>query len=314
MISVIIPVYNGEKYIKDCINMILQQTYQNFEMIIVNDGSTDKSLEILQTFESVDYRIKIFSFENHGVSWSRNFGISQAQGDFITFIDCDDYIEKDYLENLIKIFSVHKNLDAVFCKVNVINENHEMIKEQFIQNKEYNHKEILNQLLDFRNLNTGPCGKVYVANQIKNVIEFPNIKIYEDLIFNIDFVKEKKRIAFTDKTFYGYVQREGEGAMSSFHKSPSTDIIFAMNYVIQSIHNNQEYDYLFCRIISQVMIYALNCTYGKDKFFMKEVKKFLRQNMYSLMTNKSINKNEKILYMIYSVSCKLSILIRRVLM
>ncbi|MFQ6739306.1 MAG: glycosyltransferase family 2 protein, partial [Alphaproteobacteria bacterium] len=108
-VSVIIPVYNTEKFLPQCLNSIIYQTYKNLEIIIVNDGSTDNSDEICQTFAKHDKRIKIIYQTNSGVSAARNKGLLNATGDYVHFIDSDDYINLDYYE---KIISGNKNINA----------------------------------------------------------------------------------------------------------------------------------------------------------------------------------------------------------
>ncbi|HAB66354.1 MAG TPA: glycosyltransferase family 2 protein, partial [Firmicutes bacterium] len=98
-ISIIIPVYNGEKFIEDCINSILKQTYSNYEIVLVNDGSVDKTREIIESFDNE--KIRLFNIENNGVSNARNFGIEHATGDYILFVDADDKIDNKTLEILI---------------------------------------------------------------------------------------------------------------------------------------------------------------------------------------------------------------------
>ena len=100
MISVIIPIYNMEKYLDRCINSITEQSYKNIEILLINDGSTDNSLKICKKFQKEDERIKFFSMNHQGVSIARNLGIEKAKGKYIMFIDSDDWIEKDTIKNL----------------------------------------------------------------------------------------------------------------------------------------------------------------------------------------------------------------------
>lgn len=100
--TVIVPVYNAEEYLDRCIESILNQTFTNYELLLVNDGSKDNSLQILRKFEKIDKRITVFTQENQGVSVARNQGIENAKGEYICFIDSDDWVENDYLENLYK--------------------------------------------------------------------------------------------------------------------------------------------------------------------------------------------------------------------
>ena len=101
LISIVIPVYNVEKYLEKCLQSVQNQTYNHFEVILVNDGSTDSSLSICEKFVNQDKRFSVFSKENGGMSSARNFGIKKAKGSFITFVDSDDYIVKDYLSHLV---------------------------------------------------------------------------------------------------------------------------------------------------------------------------------------------------------------------
>lgn len=111
-ISIIIPIYNAELYLKKCINSAINQTYQNIEIVCVNDGSTDNSLKILNVFD--DNRIKIINIENHGVSYARNLGIKNTTGDFIVFLDSDDYIENTCCEDLIEN-QIKNSSDLSYC-------------------------------------------------------------------------------------------------------------------------------------------------------------------------------------------------------
>ena len=102
-ISIIVPVYNAEKYIGTCIDSILKQTYQNFELLLINDGSSDNSLEVLNQYSKKDKRIRVIDQKNIGVAKTRNKGIQLARGEYIAFIDNDDYIDEDYLEQFMNV-------------------------------------------------------------------------------------------------------------------------------------------------------------------------------------------------------------------
>ena len=117
-ISLIVPVYNSEKTIRKCVESVLNQTYKNFEVIFVNDGGTDKTIEILNEYKVNDDRIIIVEKEyNSGVSSTRNFGLKYAKGDFIQFLDSDDYLEPNMFERMVEEQSKH-NADLVVCNYN----------------------------------------------------------------------------------------------------------------------------------------------------------------------------------------------------
>ena len=101
-ISIIIPVYNSAKYLRKCLNSIINQTFDNIEIICINDGSTDNSLSIINEYAKIDSRIKVYTIENKGVSAARNYGILVATGEYIGFVDSDDYIDLNYYEEMMK--------------------------------------------------------------------------------------------------------------------------------------------------------------------------------------------------------------------
>ena len=120
--SIIVPVYNVEKYVKRCLDSIFNQTYKDFEVIVVNDGSTDKSMNIVKKYKDV----KIINEENRGLSHARNNGVKNARGDYILFVDSDDYINKDLLKELNK--SLNNNPDVVRFQVQSVDEYGNMTK------------------------------------------------------------------------------------------------------------------------------------------------------------------------------------------
>lgn len=115
LISIIVPIYNAEKYLENCLDSIVNQSYRNLEILLINDGSKDSSLEIINRYGKLDSRIRIFDDINHGVSHVRNKGLDEAKGDFIYFVDSDDWIERDALETLVKLAAEH-DADMVTSK------------------------------------------------------------------------------------------------------------------------------------------------------------------------------------------------------
>lgn len=138
-ISVIIPIYNAETYVSRCIESVLDQTYCNWQMILVDDGSKDKSLEICQKYADVDNRISVIHQENAGPGIARNTGIAKASGNYVVFIDSDDYIEKDYF----LLLSEHDE-DVIFINVRDVDEYGRVLKEDFMaKNKNLSIETIL---------------------------------------------------------------------------------------------------------------------------------------------------------------------------
>lgn len=205
-ISIIVPIYNAENYLSECINSILEQSYTNFELILVDDGSTDKSIEICKEFNNKDKRIKYIRKENGGVSSARNVGIRNSSGKYIAFVDSDDYIEKDFLKNLInydgydliiggyKEFYNHKK--GVFIeneKIITLKNNAKDIDNLVYQNK-------VNILLYF------PWNKLYKRSIIvnNNLYFNENLISSEDTIFTIDYLLFSDRIILIPYNNYIY--------------------------------------------------------------------------------------------------------------
>ncbi|MDQ0256577.1 glycosyltransferase involved in cell wall biosynthesis [Evansella vedderi] len=214
-VSVIIPVYNAEQYIAECIESLLSQTLKECEFIFINDGSTDKSREIIKAFKLHDERIKLINQENQGVSIARNKGLEQALGEYIGFVDADDYIESDMYETLY-YSAKDNNCDVVFSNFEGQLDGHKyIIQYPFPTNKVlpkcYVHTEIAKYLIKEDNLNS-VWNKLYKLNVvIDNNISFPNkVVIGEDSLFNIQIFSTVSNAMYLD--YKGYHYRDVDGS------------------------------------------------------------------------------------------------------
>lgn len=202
MISIIVPVYNAEQYLDQCIQSILAQSYTDFELLLINDGSTDTSGKICNTYAQRDQRIKVFHQENTGVSVARNFGLDQINGAFVAFIDADDFVEKDYILSLYSA-AKNSNADIVCCGYEYISEYTHYTHHDFIELKN-NRESFVENLL----MNTGGtiCSKLFKTSIIKtNNLRFKTeLKMREDLIFSLQFSFYSKRFYSVNNYFYKY--------------------------------------------------------------------------------------------------------------
>lgn len=215
-ISVIVPVYNVEKYLPRCIDSILAQTFTDFELLLIDDGSKDKSGEICDGYAKKDTRIRVFHKENGGVSSARNFGLINSKGEYVAFVDSDDYVEFNYLEFLYQ-YAKEQVVDIVFC---------DFFKEKS-QNKSIYVKQTCNNdyVVMIKQLLCNELGG-YLWNKlvkrelfITNNIYFPNkIGIWEDLLVSINLYCHSKNIAHLPYALYHYVQYNILSAMSSFNE------------------------------------------------------------------------------------------------
>lgn len=198
-ISVIIPVYGVEKYIKQCLETIVNQTYKNLEIIIVNDGTEDKSIEIIEK-NFKDERIKIITKINGGISSARNRGLKEATGDYISFIDSDDYIELNLYERVIQEIDKEELL--------IFNYSRYYEKENCLKHKILNMKEIekIPKELLFRNINGECWNKIYQTKFLrKEKIKFIEGIVYEDIVWGIETLHKAKNIKLIN--FDGYIYR-----------------------------------------------------------------------------------------------------------
>lgn len=226
MVSVIMPVYNVEAYITRAIESVLKQTYSDFELLIVNDGSPDNSIQIAEGYAHKDNRVKIINKVNGGLSDARNVGMQHAKGEYIYFLDSDDYIEENLLE--ITIAKMKKeNLDVVLFgyytdyvddKENIKTRNTVIMKESKYTEECSNILELSQELL----LILGYAwNKVYRKDIIdKNNATFvKGISLIEDILFNEIILSKAKNIAIIDKPLYHYIQRKRLTLASTFYEN-----------------------------------------------------------------------------------------------
>ncbi len=201
-ISIIVPVYNAEKYLKKCLDSLVNQTKKELEFILINDGSTDKSEEIIKTYK--DKRIKYFKNKNQGIGKTRNFGIEKSSGKYIMFLDSDDYFSNDACEILYKEAEKEKADLIVFDYYRVEKGNLNEVKiESF---NATNIKDDPNLLLK---VNLGPCNKIYKTDLIKNNgIKFEESLKYEDTLFVVKAIYNAQKIIKLNRFLHYYMIHE----------------------------------------------------------------------------------------------------------
>lgn len=242
MISIIVPVYNVEKYLDKCIQSIHEQTYTDWECILVNDGSKDNSALICGKWVKIDTRIRVIHQKNQGVSIARNIGIEQAQGKYITFIDSDDWIDCKYLESLI-IPTQKQNIDLCVSGLiqNYTNGNISLFQpiynDSFTLNKD-NIKLFID--LNKKYLLYGPVSKLYKKDIIsKYNIKFPiDLSYGEDLIFNYQYLEHVNYIACIDKAYYHY-RIIGSGTLSTKLRNDQFKIDYTQWEILKSFYERK---------------------------------------------------------------------------
>ncbi len=218
-VSIIIPVYNSERYIAYIIEDLLNQSYENFEIIVINDGSTDNSQEILAEFEKRDERVKVVEVKNAGVSEARNLGISLAKGDYIRFIDADDRINKDSVKNMVDIVKKDHEIDVVIGSFRTIPDMNYYYGEYATTGKQNLNQMAFDFLQNVRSFYYGVVwNKLYKRSIIlNNHLKFDRRLIWcEDFVFNLQYYKCCEWFYFLplNKNVYDYIQHETSATKS----------------------------------------------------------------------------------------------------
>ncbi|HFI0696139.1 TPA: glycosyltransferase family 2 protein [Streptococcus suis] len=243
LISVIVPIYNVEKYLAKCLDSILGQTYKNIEVILVNDGSPDNSEAICLAYASKDNRIVYYKKENGGLSDARNFGLDRMSGKFVTFVDSDDYLAPQFLEDLYHAIKKH-DAQVAMCPFHIVfEENDNLITKSFLTLKNVvTGKEILKEVLGKEGyVSVVASCKLYASSCFDN-LRFDKGKYFEDEYINFKLFYPITKVAIVEEALYYYVQRQNSITNSSSSEKKFRDMIeFSENRIrfYQLNHENE---------------------------------------------------------------------------
>ncbi len=241
LISVIVPVYNKEKYIRDCIESIIGQTYTKLEILLINDGSTDNSEEICKAYEKNDSRIKLITTENRGAACARNMGIEMANGKYLSFIDADDYIEKHYYEIMLNLLQQYNAQIAECDFARIIETKNYEFPEKIGQIRVMNAKESLIELYgkgDKEHVKTViMCNKLFEKKLFQTVRYIPN-RVIDDETIIYRLLEKCKTIVETNDTLYGYVQSSNSIMRKDFSMKRLEDSITVYDECIEYFKND----------------------------------------------------------------------------
>lgn len=299
-VSVIIPIYNVEKYLKTCLDSIVQQTYDNLEVILVNDGSTDNSLKICSHYKE-KYNWKLIDKKNGGLSSARNAGLDQMTGDYIFFLDSDDWIEKNIIEKMV--FDLEKtNSDIAECGIYWVYEKEKVNdceKNEIIMNK---FETLEGYLLQTKKVHSAVWNKLY-KKYIFDDLRFDEGRLHEDGFFMYQALYKIKKYILCNYSGYYYRQNR-EGSIMSVTVKPQNiiDVTDMMEKRNDFFKNNQEYNLqqmsesYFYRttltnlITSKLIIHDDNLT--------NKLKNILKENKKNIMRNKYL-KTKKLKFILY---------------
>ena len=293
-ITIVIPVYNVENYLRQCLDSVINQTYKNLEIICVDDCSTDNSPQILQEYAQKDDRIKlIFNEKNSGPGLSRNKGIEIATGDYIHFLDSDDWMEPDAYEKLTGIINKNPEIDVLqfglryFSNIDNKILNTDIVADNFV-----------NQIFKIRNnekfiysLTNSSADKLFLVKFIKeNNLRYSTLSCFEDRIFGLQALVMNAGVLFCNDVFYNYRKLNSKSITGNYEKYLDylLEYYFKANSLLNDLSQNTK-DKMSLYIFANYFDFLL-FLYGEKRISYKIVKDYLYKIDYSLYTNLKVGK------------------------
>ena len=316
IISLIVPIYNVGKYLPKCIESILNQTFKNFELILVNDGSTDNSGVVCDDYAKKDTRIKIIHKSNGGVSSARNAGLYVAKGEYIGFVDPDDYIDKNMYEKLYRL-CIDNNSDIAICRFNREINGKIQNKESTEEIIELNNMEAMNELFKGNLYRFSLCNKLFSKKCFNDVL-FPEERIHEDLSTTYKLFANSKKAVYINYCGYIYVRRENS-ILTSTYNEKRLQAFIAWDEIIEFIDKN------YYEIIEQVIatftywcvdniLYILNQVNNSKKKnnYLNIIQKYTTKYYIYIKRNNILSRSYKLRIRIFNINYKLFILGRKI--
>ncbi|OTP26705.1 glycosyltransferase family 2 protein [Enterococcus mundtii] len=304
-ISIIVPVYNVEKYLRNCVDSILNQTFKNFELILVDDGSLDDSGKICDEYVKKDKRVRVLHKENGGLSSARNAGIEYAHGRYLGFIDSDDYIEPDMYELLYNNM-VHEDADLSICGIYDVYEGKEPIKKTRIKEIVPSDEALL-LILQGNIISVHAVNKLY-KKELFNNLRYPVGKYHEDSFIIVDLLDNCKKVAIDSTQKYYYVHRLGSINTETF-SDKQFDFIEAWE---QNEIKLQDKSTAIKEAAHQRVCFANFLVLDKiilgNKLNIPEtnqIKNYLKNNFFFIMSNKIFTKSRKFSMILLMISVHL---------
>ena len=293
LISIIIPVYNVEKFLDKCINSIVNQTYKNLEIIIIDDGSTDNSGKMCEAWKIKDNRIKVLHQQNFGAGHARNVGIEASTGKWIFFVDSDDYLKLEIIELLYK--NAIKTSSDVSSSGYIV----KMFQDEIIKyNKEnyvVNSEEALRKMLVGEGISTFVCDKLY-KKELFETIKFPEGKNRERIAVLYKLFDKASKISHISEAGYYYVQRNGSLSHAEFTSERLTNGIEfleeMLNFICEKYSKLQNEAEAY--FTTQLHIAIINCYKNNAKEVYKDLKSKLKSYMKRILKNPKIKFRKKV--------------------
>lgn len=250
MISVIVPCYNLAGYTRKCVDSILKQTYKNIELIVIDDGSTDETPEILQEYADKDKRVVFVRQKNQGAGVAINYGISIAKGAYITFVDNDDWIEESMYEKLHTAL-IKNSADMAVCNYNLVYEDHTKYCYSKMKNESVNvYDDVYGYFMKYcacPQPNNYTWTRLYKAEIVRDSdVRFEYFPMGADTLFNFKLLPRVKRVAFVEEGLYNYVQRQNSSVYTAAKKHNIAQVYADGFEALANYYKEKEYTEFMC--------------------------------------------------------------------
>lgn len=299
LISVIVPVYNVEKFLSKCIDSLINQTLTDIEIILVDDGSTDLSSEICDSYAKIDKRINVIHKENEGLSEARNTGIRISKGQYICFVDSDDWISNDMCERLYTLL-IDNNADIAQCNHIKVYSNDDILDNKIKEEiRVYEGESMLYNLHNKNYVNTVVTWNKIYKRELFNDIEFPKGKLHEDEFTTYKVLHKSKKIVVTNIPMYYYRQRLGSIINSEFNIK-RLDLIEAWEEKIEYYNANKLYNLslkteaALCGRLKEFYLITLSLNNEETLRILKILRKKMIKNYFKFIKNKEITLKGKL--------------------
>lgn len=288
LISVIVPIYKVEKYLNNCLDSVLSQDYKNLEIILIDDGSPDNCGKICDSYALKDDRIIVIHKDNGGLSDARNAGLIKASGNYVTFIDSDDILNRKYISRLYELL-INSEADISTCDLARISNLSELTEIKDVKVKVFDNISAIKETLYQRTIDNSACAKLY-KKYLFDDIKYPKNKYFEDLDTTYKVFFKADKIVATNEKLYYYIQREG----SILHKV-NDRVISDLISVINDLNSNlNEYKELESAVLARTInahFYIIRNSDNKE--LMKISKDFIVKNRGAVLKDKEISKKTR---------------------
>lgn len=303
LISVIIPIFNVEKYLKRCIDSAINQTYSNIEIILVDDGSPDNCPKICDEYKNTDSRIKVIHKENGGLSDARNAGLDISTGKYVTFIDSDDYIDEDYIKFLYDLVNKY-NVKMAICSYKAIYDNGTILTQENNEEYKISSHDTLEKMLYHEDFNVATWAKLY-KKELFNNVKFPKERIFEDVLTTYKLVDQCENIAIGLISKYNYMIRSNSILTGKFNikKLTLVDAYEEMGNYVLNKYPDLKKAIIRSRVYANIstLRQIVNCK-PRMKNEEKKLVKYIKENRKIVLTNRRVQKRDKIAIILISIN------------